>query len=166
MTRLTTKHLAATALSVADLETLVSMHRDPRVMVTLGGVRSAGQTRRFLAWNVAHWRRHGCGLWVFRNRADGRFVGRGGLRHTAIGGVPEVEIAYALLPEFWGKGLATEMARVCLDVGLHQLGLENVVAFTLPDNHASRRVMEKVGLRYEREIVHHDLRHMLYRRRR
>ena len=61
-----------------------------------------------------------------------------------------------------GSGPATELAQASVDVAFDELGLREVVAFTLPDNVASRRVMEKAGLRYEREIVHVGLPHVLY----
>ena len=62
--------------------------------------------------------------------------------------------------------LRTELAHACVEVGFEQLGLLEIVAFTLPDNIASRRVMEKAGFRYERDIVHAGLPHVLYRRQR
>jgi ribosomal-protein-alanine N-acetyltransferase len=103
---------------------------------------------------------------MFRARDDGRFVGRGGLRHLTLGGVPEVEINYALTADCWGRGLATEMATAFLDVAFRRLALSDVVAFTLPTNHGSRRVMEKLGFSYEREIIYTGLPHVLYRRQR
>lgn len=161
-----TDHLIATRLRAEDFDELCNMHRDPRVMATLGGLRSTEQTRRFLHENLDHWERHGYGLWVFRDKVDGRFVGRGGLRKVTVGGSNEVEVAYAVMAEFWGQGVATEMAVASLQIGFTQLGMRDIVAFTLPTNHASRRVMEKVGFRYERDIIHVGLPHVLYRIRR
>jgi RimJ/RimL family protein N-acetyltransferase len=138
------------------------MHRDPAVMATLGGVRSPAKTRAFLRANLRHWERYGFGLWIFRDRADGRFVGRGGLRHVRLHARPEVEISYALMSPYWGRGFATEIARASVDLGA-RLGAPSLVAFTLPDNHGSRRVMEKVGFRYERDILWGGLPHVLYR---
>jgi RimJ/RimL family protein N-acetyltransferase len=158
-----TDRLIAARLRDADLDELCRMHQDPRVMATLGGLRSDDQTRQFLRDNLRHWDRHGFGLWMFRARADGRFVGRGGIRHVHVGGNDEVELAYALTAEFWGSGLATEMARALLTVAFGHLGMADVVAFTLPTNRASRRVMEKVGCTFERDIVHAGLPHVLYR---
>ena len=63
-----------------------------------------------------------------------------------------------------GEGLATELAFTAVDVGFEALELERLIAFTLPHNIASRRVMEKAGFTYEREIVHATLPHVLYRR--
>jgi [ribosomal protein S5]-alanine N-acetyltransferase len=162
----TTKRLVATPLSRPDLDALIAMHRDPAVMATLGGVRPPDMTRKYLAKNVAHWTRRGVGLWIFRERTTGRFVGRGGLRHIELEGVPEVEIAYALLPEYWGRGLATEIARLSVDVAFRRFNMRDLVAFTLPTNTGSRRVMEKLGFRYQRDVVWHGVGNVLYRRER
>jgi RimJ/RimL family protein N-acetyltransferase len=134
-------------------------------MATLGGVRSDERTRAYLTRNLEHWAEHGFGLWIFRDRVSGAFVGRGGLRHVILEGRSEIEVTYALARDAWGKGFATEMATASLDVGFRQLALQDIVAFALPDNLASRRVMEKVGFRHERDIVYDNLRHVLYRRR-
>lgn len=105
---------------------------------------------------------------MFRAASDRTFVGRGGLRHVHIGGHDEVEVTYALMPEFWGCGLATEIPRALLKIGFEQLALTQLVAFTLTTNQASRRVMAKVGFALERELVHgtRGLPHVLYRIRR
>jgi RimJ/RimL family protein N-acetyltransferase len=158
-----TERLIAERLRVEDLDELCRMHQDPSVMATLGGLRSDEQTRQFLCDNLRHWDRHGYGLWVFRAQADGRFVGRGGLRHVHVGGHDEVEFAYALMAAFWGNRLATEMAKAIVTVAFEHLGMADIVAFTLATNQASRRVMEKVGCQYERDIVHAGLPHVLYR---
>jgi [ribosomal protein S5]-alanine N-acetyltransferase len=158
-----TARLIAERLRAGDLHELCRMHRDPRVMATLGGIRSDDETRRFLRDNLDHWDHHGYGLWIFRDPGDGQFVGRGGLRKVHVGGNDEVELAYALLAAHWGQGLAMEMAEAILTVGFERLGLSAVVAFTLPTNRASRRVMEKVGCTFERDIIHAGLPHVLYR---
>jgi [ribosomal protein S5]-alanine N-acetyltransferase len=159
-----TKRLSAEPLHERHLAELCRMHGDARVMATLGGVRSDGETERFLRANLDHWRRHGHGLLVFRERASGAFVGRGGLRHVEVAGSAEVELAYAVMAAFWGRGLGGEMAAALLRHGGERLGLRGIVAFTLTTNAASRRVMEKLGFRFERNIVHAGLPHVLYRR--
>ncbi len=139
------------------------LHRDPRVARTLGGVPSDARLGDMLRAQTDHWEAHGYGLWIFHAVADGRFVGRAGLHHASVEGRPELELAYALLPEFWGSGLATEMGVASLGVAFDALAQPEVVAFTLPSNGASRRVMEKLGFGYERDIVHAGLPHVLYR---
>ena len=127
-----TDRLIAERLRVEGLDELCRMHHDSRVMATLGGVRSDDQTRQFLHDNLRHWDRHGYGLWMFRAKTDGQFVGRGGLRNVHVGGNDAVELAYALMAAFWGSGLATEMAEAILAVAFTQLDLTDIVAFTLP----------------------------------
>jgi ribosomal-protein-alanine N-acetyltransferase len=160
-----TDRLVAARLDGTDLSDLFRMHQDAQVMATLGGPRSEERTRQFLRTNLSHWEEHGFGLWVFRAASDRTFVGRGGLRRVNIGGHDEVEVAYALMPEFWGCGLATEIARAVVKIGFEQLALAQLVTYTLTTNQASRRVMEKVGFTFERELVHgaRNLPHVLYR---
>jgi RimJ/RimL family protein N-acetyltransferase len=141
---------------------------DPGVGATLWS-RPAPPTEAEIIDGLAakgdHWDRRGFGLWLLRDRETGRMVGRGGLQHTYTAGLHEVEAAWAIVPERWRQGLATELAQACVEVGFDQLGLRRIVAFTLPDNVASRRVMEKTGFEYERDIVHAGLAHVLYVRR-
>jgi RimJ/RimL family protein N-acetyltransferase len=141
---------------------------DPRVSATLWP-RARPPTELDvldgLAGKVEHWNRHGFGMWLLRDRDTGEMVGRGGLQYTYTAGLNDVEAGWAILPERWGQGLATELAHACVEVAFGPLYLLEIVAFTLPGNLASRRVMEKSGFAYEREIVHAGLPHVLYRRR-
>jgi RimJ/RimL family protein N-acetyltransferase len=68
------------------------------------------------------------------------------------------------MPAYWGQGYATELGAAAVELAFGPLGLDSVVAYTLPHNLASRRVMDKLGFSYEREIVYADLPHVLYRR--
>ncbi len=114
---------------------------------------------------LRHWDRFGFGQWLWRDRETGEMVGRGGPQETYASGIREIEIGWVITPERWGQGLATELARASLEVAFGPLELPEVIAYTLPDNVASRRVMEKTGFVYEREIVFVSLNHVLYRRR-
>jgi ribosomal-protein-alanine N-acetyltransferase len=82
-----------------------------------------------------------------------------------IEGHPEVELGYRVAAAWWGRGIATEMASALVAVARDRLGLADLVAFTLPYNLASRRVMEKAGFTYERDIEWAALPHVLYRQR-
>jgi RimJ/RimL family protein N-acetyltransferase len=66
-------------------------------------------------------------------------------------------VLYALAKRYWGKGLATEGARASLRYGFEHLKLKRIMAAALVDNNASRRVLEKIGLRYEKTFQFHDL---------
>ena len=158
-----TDRLVLTRIAASDFDDLCRMHRDAAVMATLGGVRSDEVTRDVLEGLTAHWAAHGFGYWMARDAASGAFVGRGGLREVVIGGGPEVEIGYALMSEYWGRGLATELARACVDVGFNALGRDDLVAFTLPTNAGSRRVMSRLGFGFERDVIWSGMPHVLYR---
>jgi len=111
-----------------------------------------------------HWQRHGFGFWLLRDRTTGEMVGRGGPQYTDAAGPVAVEVAWVITPERWGQGLATELAEVSLAVAFGELQLGEVIALSLPENRASRRVMEKTGFRYERDIEQAGLPNVLYRR--
>src|SRR5579875_2781358 len=106
-----TPRLLLRRMTEEDLDDLTRMHLDPRVMATLGGVRSPEETRNWLAQKMEHWRQHGFGLWLARELQTGQFAGRGGLQYVEIDGRDEIEAGYCFLSAFWGRGLATELAR-------------------------------------------------------
>jgi [ribosomal protein S5]-alanine N-acetyltransferase len=158
-----TRRLLLTRIGLDEMDDMLRMHRDERVMRTLGGPRPDAAIMTLVHELDAHWTRHGYGWWALRDPDSGSFIGRGGLRRVQVAGQPEIEVAYGLLPEFWGRGLATEFTRVAVAQGFVTLGLEEIVACTLPGNRASRRVMEKAGFTFERDIEHAGLHHVLYR---
>ena len=164
--RFTTNRLIADKMCADDFDELCRMHSDPRVMVTLGGIRSAAETDRFLREKLAHWVLYSFGYWMFREKKSGHFAGRGGIQHIEVGGNQEVEISYSVLADYWGRGLATEMAAALVAIAFEQLDLEDLVCFTLTTNPASQRVMQKVGFTYERTVIHEGEPHVLYRFRR
>jgi RimJ/RimL family protein N-acetyltransferase len=142
--RFQTARLRAERLSPDHLAELCAMHRDPRVMASIGGVRSDEATRNYLAANLNHWERHGYGLWVLRDEA-GCFLGRAGIRHLIIEGEPEIELAYSFLADYWGRGLATEIASALLAMAWTHLRLSSLVGCTVVANLASRWVLQKVA---------------------
>jgi [ribosomal protein S5]-alanine N-acetyltransferase len=148
---------------------MVRLLCDPRVAQTLwpfGRRPTEAEAIATLASKVEHWDRHGFGLWLMRDRHSGEMIGRGGLQHTFVEGVHEIEVGWAVVPERWNQGFATELALASIESGFGPLRLPQIVAFTMPGNSASRRVMEKTGFAYEREITHVGLPHVLYRRER
>jgi len=160
-----TERLHGERLGPADHDELCALLGDPRVGATLGGVQEPAQVAESLARSDAHWERHGFGLWAFRERGTGAFVGRGGLLRTRVDGRDEVEVAWAVTAERWNQGFATELGAAAVRVAFEALRLPDVVAFTLHDNRASVRVMEKLGFEYEKDVTHAGLPHVLYRAR-
>jgi [ribosomal protein S5]-alanine N-acetyltransferase len=163
---LTTARLLAEAITPSHLPDIHRLHSDPNVMKTLsadGKPLSEEATRASIRQAVDHWQQHGFGLWVFHRRSDGEFIGRGGLKTYQIDGKDVVGLAYAVMSDYWNQGFATEMAWASLDVGFGRLGLHEIGSWTLPNNLASQRVMEKLGFRYERDFEFAGLLHRCYR---
>ncbi|MBI2804711.1 MAG: GNAT family N-acetyltransferase [Planctomycetes bacterium] len=161
--QLRTSRLLLDRVSSDDLDDFVCFYADPLVTATLGGVREPTWVTSYLHRQVEHWERHGFGFWTVRDPAIRQFIGRGGLRHATIAGRTEIEVGYGLMSEFWGRGLATELALESVRVAFEVLDFRQVVSFTLPSNVASRRVMEKAGFEYDCDVVHADLPHVLFR---
>ena len=157
------RRVQAERLTEAHLPVLLRMDSDSRLMALIGGVRSEAQTAEYLDRNLKHWSDHGFGIWILRDPITRQVMGRAGLRHLTIGGMEEVELAYALFPEFWGRGLATDAARACVTIGRDWLGLHSVVGLVLPGNVASQHVLRKASLTREREVMHGGQPHLLFR---
>jgi RimJ/RimL family protein N-acetyltransferase len=158
-----TARLTAERLNNSHLADLTALHLDVEVSRYLGGVRSPEVTGAYLATNIAHWDRHGFGLWVLRTR-DGAFAGRAGLRYVTVGGQDEVEIAYAFRREVWGLGLATEITAALVRIGFEDLALSSLVGVVVIAHTPSRHVLEKSGFMLEGEVDFHGARCVLYRR--
>jgi RimJ/RimL family protein N-acetyltransferase len=153
----------AQRLCPADRHHLRRIDRDPAVMAWMGGVRTAEATDAYLERNLEHWVEHGFGIWLLRDPDSGTLIGRAGLRHILVERTEEVELAYALLPEWWGRGLGTTVACGCLTIAREWIGLPSVVALVQPEHLRSRRVLEKAALLRERRVVHEGRPHLLYR---
>jgi ribosomal-protein-alanine N-acetyltransferase len=144
-----TPRLRLRPFAAGDLDDLCGLFGDPEVMRYVGnGVRTREETEASLARMAGHWPRLGFGMWALHDKETGRFVGRCGLQPLAD--TPEVELGYTLHRAFWGRGLAAEASAAALRHGFETVGLPRVVAIALPENAASRRVMEKAGLAFER----------------
>jgi [ribosomal protein S5]-alanine N-acetyltransferase len=128
----------------------------------LGGVRSARQAADILSADIAHWEDTTFGPWVFFEAGTGVFIGRGGLRRCRIAGRRSVEVLYAVRSDAWGDGYATEMATLAI-AQARRLGLQEVVGFTATTNHASQRVLRKVGIELDDTFQYAGVPHLLGR---
>jgi RimJ/RimL family protein N-acetyltransferase len=110
-----------------------------------GGLRSIEHALEVLrSRSIADYRNYEYGRWACVLKANGEVIGFAGLKYLAD--VQEVDIGYRLLPAYWGQGLATEASRAVLDYGRTRLGLERIIGLVDPENVASVRVLEKLGL--------------------
>lgn len=162
MEQFRTARLIGERLREDHLADLVALHLDPDVSRYLGGVRSPEATKEYVAANIAHWERHGYGLWVLKTPA-GEFAGRAGLRQVVVDDQEDVEIAYTFKRTLWGQGLASEIAPALTRFGLVQLKLPSLIGLVSVDNTASRRVLEKSGYTFERSTIWRGENVVIYR---
>ncbi len=121
------------------------MQQDVAMMAMIGGVRDAAGTVLYLDRHLVHWRDHGFGFWMLRDADSGASAGLAGLRRLRLDDRDEVEVGYGFLPAFWGRGLATEIARECVRQGFELLALPSLVALTKDTNAASQHVPPQGG---------------------
>ena len=105
---------------------------------------SLDRVQKFIARQLAHWQEHGLGWWAVVPRGGEELIGWNGLQFLPE--TKEVEVGYLLSTPFWGQGLAVEGARISLQFGFETLGLESIIALVHPENQASIRVTEKLGM--------------------
>ena len=153
-------------LHAGDAPAVHSLLGDPAIAVWL---RRAGisepftlqECEGFVRAQVAHWVAHGFGTSLAWDGEE--CVAWSLLRHCIVVGGSDVEIGWTVASDRWGEGIATRMGQHALG-GAPSVGLDSIIAYTRVDNSASRRVMEKLGLHYERDFEHAGLPHVLYRK--
>ena len=125
-----------------------------------GKARSLEETKIGLARTIEGWESRGFGFWAVTAKGSDKVIGYCGFMF--LEGTPEIELAYGLAKSHWGGGFATEAARACLRYGLEEMKLERIVAVVNPQNIASQRVLEKLGMRYTKDVHHYDADLMYY----
>jgi RimJ/RimL family protein N-acetyltransferase len=157
MTELHTSRLLLRQWRDDDLDALASIYADPEVMryIADGTVRTRAETADHIARMRRHWDEHGFGLFATEVRETGELAGWVGLAVPSFlpEVLPTVEIGWRLGRAFWGGGLATEGARAALRFGLVDCGLDRLVSIRHVDNRRSGRVMEKLGLGFDRHTT-------------
>jgi RimJ/RimL family protein N-acetyltransferase len=164
--RIETERLILRRFELADLDELAPIMADPDVMrFSKDGPWTRERTQHFLEGCLEDYSedRWGFGRLALVHKADGRLIGFAGLaRFDDVGGAPEVEIGYRLHSEYWGRGLATEAAAATRDHGFKDLGIPRLISMIEPENVASIRVAEKIGMTCEKEIEKWGLRVLVY----
>jgi RimJ/RimL family protein N-acetyltransferase len=155
-----------------DRPAFAALNADARVMEHFPSVLTRAESDAAADRIEQHFERHGFGLWALEIPGVVPFAGFVGLAVPAFEAhfTPCVEIGWRLAPEHWGFGYATESAREVLNFAFVELRLGEVVSFTVPKNHRSRRVMERIGMTHnpadDFELVNQPeplRRHILYR---
>lgn len=157
-TVLETERLVLRPFTLKDVVPSHAMQLDPEVTRYThdGGVRTLDEIERTVRENVlGDYERVGFGRFAVEARMTGEFIGFAGLKY-----LPEhdlVDLGYRLRRDQWGKGLATEAGKAALDFGFNTLRLDRVHALVLPENEASVRVLEKLGMHFENEFMEDGL---------
>jgi RimJ/RimL family protein N-acetyltransferase len=134
-----------------DRAPFASLNADPRVMEYFPILLSPEASDALVDRIDAHFARHGYGLWAAEIPGVTAFAGFVGLAIPTFYApfMPAVEIGWRLAAEHWGRGYATEAARAVLSFGFEEVGLSEIVSFTVPANVRSRRVMERIGMTHD-----------------
>jgi ribosomal-protein-alanine N-acetyltransferase len=132
-----------------DREAFAAMNSDPRVMEFFPSRLSRVESDALADRIQEHFREQGFGLWAIEIPDVAPFIGFAGLTVPRFSArfTPCVEVGWRLAFEHWGRGYATEAARLALAYGFGSLALSEVVSFTSTGNHRSRAVMERLGMR-------------------
>jgi len=166
---LTTERLVLRRWRTGDRQPFAALNADARVMEYFPRVLSQEESDALANRIGEHFDRHGFGLWAVEIPGVVDFAGFVGLAIPRFVApfTPCVEIGWRLATGCWGHGYATEAARAALAFGFVELGLREIVSFTVPQNLRSRRVMEKIGMTYDPagDFDHPAVgtRHVLYR---
>jgi RimJ/RimL family protein N-acetyltransferase len=136
------------------------LHRDEAVARWYGNSWTREDAVRYARRRAELWGANGVDKWMAYDRASGELVGRGGL--CLDDELERLEVGWTVRPDLWGRGYATEIGRAGLALAFDDLGADEVVAFTGPDNRRSMAVMERLGMADPREIVYKGGAALLY----
>ena len=137
-----------------DIEPSYKMNLDAEVSRYTGdgGVVSKKEIERRIIENVlGDYQKHGFGRLAVELKGENKFIGFTGLKY--LEDMNEVDLGYRFMKKYWGKGIATESAQACVNLGFNTLGLKRIIAMVLPENKGSIRVLEKLNFEYEGEII-------------
>lgn len=145
-----TDRLCLRRFSLEDLDAYAGIMGDYEVgkWFPKGKGYTREEAKKSLNTILDHWAKHGFGIWAITGKNKKSLLGRCGL--SLIAETSEVEVDFVLARNYWGHGYATEAARAAVAYGFDVLKLDRIIALAKPDNLASRRVIEKIGMRYVR----------------
>ncbi len=157
---LETPRLVLRPMRADDVDDLLAVFGDPRVMASFGEPPfDRARMEHWVRRNLDHQDRYGYGLFTLVRKADGLVVGDCGLERMDDVASVQAELGYDLRADCWNRGLATEAAAAVRDYSFRALGLPRLFSLVRVVNLASRRVAEKVGMKLEAEVERHGHRY-------
>ena len=153
-TILETERLLLRHQVIEDLDDLWALYCDPEITKYIPDApRSREEAQEELEWHMhGHPKHPELGLWATIHKETGKFIGRCGLLPWTIDDVNEVEVAYTIARNYWGQGLGSEAAQAILKYGFEKLHLSRMVCLIDPENKASQKVAEKMGMVWEKTV--------------
>lgn len=150
---LNTERLILRTWEEEDVDAMAVIDQDPKVCEFLPGIGNRAATEAGVRKIMQHHKEHGYGLYAVELKSTHECIGWTGLAIPSFEAhfTPAVEIGWRLASEHWNKGYATEAAKAVLHYAFTKLNLNEIVSFTVVNNKASRRVMEKIGLHHDPE---------------
>lgn len=157
-----TERLLLRMFEARDLDFAFRLFNDDEVQkyISPENRRTREQMKVALQNFVKRWQERGFGLWCVSEKSGGKMFGYGGFQY--FDRTTDVEVLFAFSRNFWGKGFATETAKACLRFGFEELRLEKIFAAVHFQNTASRRVLEKIGMTYEKREPHYGVDTIVY----
>lgn len=160
MPEIETARLRLRHYTLKDLDNLAQILSNPEVMkysprgpISKDNVKQV--TQETLEFFITHWKQHGFGVWAVIYKQTSQLIGHCGLNF--LPNSPEVEVLYRFDQSCWNQGIATEATKASIRYGFEEVKLDHIVAITAPEHLASRRVMEKAGLKYEKDAHFYNL---------
>lgn len=143
-----TERLHFREMTSKDIDPMAALLGDAHVMAYYPAPKTRAEAQAWIDWNRRNYAEHGFGLWIIET-SDGEFIGDCGLTWQQHNERIELEVGYHVCRQAQGRGLATEAAAACLEYARLVLAVPTLVAIIHPDNIASQRVAEKIGLRFQ-----------------
>ena len=151
-----TERLYFRKFELDDLPVLIEQRSDPDMNRYLGGARlqNPEALAKRIRFYMSCYDSHGFGMCPMFWKETGEMIGAAGLQPLEDTG--EIEVGYSVIKPLWGGGIGTEAAKGWMQFGFSNFGLDRIVAVALVENTASRRIMEKLGMQFEKTEVHYD----------
>jgi ribosomal-protein-alanine N-acetyltransferase len=161
-TVLVTARLRLRPFRLSDLDALWAIQRDPVTMRWYPHPFDREESESWIRRNLERYEGDGHGQWAAELLEDGRLAGSCGLTVQRVEGVDELEAGWMFDRALWNRGLATEGGRASRDLAFGPMGRTRLISLVRPENGASCRVAEKLGMTVEAETMHAELLHRVY----
>lgn len=161
-TILETERLILREITHADLDDLLAIWGDQEVMRLFPKTLDRTDLDGWIDRNLKRYEQYGHGLWAVILKSEQKLIGDCGLVIQEVDGAEELEVGYHFNKNYWGRGLAAEAARGCMEFAFTRLNRQRIISMIRPENLPSRRVAERNGLRIEKEVFWRGYQHYVY----